>query len=230
MKFIIRNLSKSYGKKEVLKDLSYTFCKGNIYSIIGRNGTGKTTLFHCLNGEESFCGEAPLIEEDGKIRELNEEDIYLVSDSPILPEFLTAREFISSFVKLNKNADKSLDVEKLFDLFRINENDRNRLIKEYSFGMKNKVQLMCAFILKPKIILLDEPLSSFDIIVSHEIKEMLIQMKSEHIIIMSTHIVQLATDVSDELAILKNKSLYKANYEGDRRDLKAFEDYLMGEI
>lgn len=50
MKFIIRNLSKSYGKKEVLKDLSYTFSKGNIYSIIGRNGTGKTTLFHCLNG------------------------------------------------------------------------------------------------------------------------------------------------------------------------------------
>lgn len=154
----------------------------------------------------------------------------MVSDSPILPEFLTAREFISSFVKLNKNADKSLDVEKLFDLFRINENDRNRLIKEYSFGMKNKVQLMCAFILKPKIILLDEPLSSFDIIVSHEIKEMLIKMKSEHIIIMSTHIVQLATDVSDELAILKNKLLYKANYEGDSRDLKAFEDYLMGEI
>lgn len=230
MKFIIRNLSKSYGNKEVLKDLSYTFYKGNIYSVIGRNGTGKTTLFHCLNGEESFDGEVPIIEENGETRELSEDDIYLVSDSPILPEFLTAREFISAFVKLNNKADSSLDTENLFDLFRINESDRNRLIKEYSFGMKNKVQLMCAFILKPKIILLDEPLSSFDIIVSHEIKEMLIQMKSEHIIIMSTHIVQLATDVSDELAILKNKKLHKANYEGDRRDLRAFEDYLMGEI
>ena len=230
MKFIIKNLSKSYGDKEVLKDLSYTFEKGKIYSVIGRNGTGKTTLFHCLNGEEKYEGPVPQIEEDGVIRELKEEDIYLVSDSPILPEFLTGGEFIDAFVKLNKNADHSLDTEKLFDLFNINESDRNVLIREYSFGMKNKVQLMCAFILKPKIILLDEPLSSFDIIVSHDIKEMLISMKSEHIIIMSTHIVQLATDVSDELAILKNKKLNVAHYDGDRSDLKAFEDYLIGEI
>ena len=78
------------------------------------------------------------------------------------------------------------------------------MIKEYSFGMKNKIQLLTCLIAKPKIILLDEPLTSFDIIVSHDIKELLISMKSEHIIIMSTHILQLAQDVSDEIVVLSN--------------------------
>lgn len=85
--------------------------------------------------------------------------------------------------------------------------------------------MMCAFIKKPLIILLDEPLSSLDIIVSHDIKEMMIAMKSDHIIIMSTHIVQLATDVSDEVAILKDGLLNKCR--NDFNSPIEFEKYLM---
>ena len=81
--------------------------------------------------------------------------------------------------------------------------------------MKNKLQLLSCLIKNPKIILLDEPLSSFDIIVSHDIKELLLSMKEDHIILMSTHIMQLARDVSDEIVILKQGVLTKAEMQNE---------------
>jgi ABC-2 type transport system ATP-binding protein len=85
--------------------------------------------------------------------------------------------------------------------------------------MKNKLQLLCSLIREPKLILLDEPLSSFDIIVSHDIKERLIEMKPSHIILMSTHILQLATDISDEILLLKNGTLTGFEWKGDQREI-----------
>ena len=81
------------------------------------------------------------------------------------------------------------------------------------------------FVRKPKIILLDEPLSSFDIIVSHEIKETLLRMKDDHIIIMATHIMQLAQDISDEIVLLKQGKLMELNAMG--LDGNAFEEYVI---
>jgi ABC-2 type transport system ATP-binding protein len=85
--------------------------------------------------------------------------------------------------------------------------------------MKNKLQLLCCLIRQPKVILLDEPLSSFDIIVSHDIKERLVEMKHNHIILMSTHILQLATDVSDEILLLKNGVLTGFVWKGYQREV-----------
>ena len=70
--------------------------------------------------------------------------------------------------------------------------------------MKNKIQMLCFIITRPPVILLDEPLTSFDVIVALEIKKLLREMKHDHIIIFSTHILQLATDLCDELVILNN--------------------------
>lgn len=223
MKLIVKNLKKSFGDKEVLKDIDYTFDKGFIYSVIGRNGTGKTTLFNCISFQEKIDAGEILVDASGDIRPISHDDVYLVSAAPVLPEFLTGYEFIRAFVDFNKV--KAFDIDKLFERFNFEEADKHRLIKEYSFGMKNKIQMMCAFIKKPLIILLDEPLSSLDIIVSHDIKEMMIAMKSDHIIIMSTHIVQLATDVSDEVAILKDGLLNKCR--NDFNSPIEFEKYLM---
>lgn len=223
MKLIISNLEKSYGNKKVLEDISYVFEKGKIYSVIGRNGTGKTTLFNCISFEDKYDGGKIELEDDNNVRRLESNDVYLVSASPTLPEFLTGYEFIKAFVEFNNK--KNFEVDDLFLKFKFEEDDKHKLIKEYSFGMKNKIQLMCAFIKKPIIILLDEPLSSLDIVVSHDIKEMLIEMKNEHIIIMSTHIVQLATDISDEVAILKNGVLNRGRSDFDSSE--DFEEYLM---
>ncbi len=215
MKLEIQGLVKNYKEKQVLKNAAYTFEEGKIYSILGRNGAGKTTLFNCITKDVDFeSGEMQLLEH-GTAREIAFDDIGLVSASPVLPEFLTGYEFVKFFMDLNAIKNSSRSLEEYFDLVRIEEQDRHRLIKEYSFGMKNKLQLLGCLIKNPKVILLDEPLSSFDIIVSHDIKELLLSMKKDHIILMSTHIMQLARDVSDEIVILKNGVLEQACLQGE---------------
>ena len=92
-------------------------------------------------------------------------------------------------------------------MIKIKEEDWYRLIKDYSHGMKNKMQMICFLITKPPVILLDEPLTSFDVVVAHEIKQMLKAMKQDHIIIFSTHILELAEDLCDEIVILNQGKL-----------------------
>jgi len=219
MELQIKNLVKNYKEKEVIKGAEYNFSEGKIYSILGRNGAGKTTLFNCMTKDVEFeSGDMTLVE-NGVARELAFDDIGLVSASPVLPEFLTGYEYVKFFMELHteaaKDAGRDYSIDGYFDLVRIEEQDRHRLIKEYSFGMKNKLQLLSCLIKNPKIILLDEPLSSFDIIVSHDIKELLLSMKEDHIILMSTHIMQLARDVSDEIVILKQGVLTKAEMQNE---------------
>lgn len=223
----ITNLHKSYDDKVVLNGISYEFEQGKIYGILGRNGAGKTTLFNCLNNDISYEQGSFILVNEGEECALKFNDIGMVSASPLLPEFLTGYEFIHYFIKLNQDRKDNnlLSVDEYFNLVRIDEEDRFKLIKAYSYGMKNKIQLLCCLIKSPKVILLDEPLSSFDIIVSHDIKELLIKMKSEHIILMSTHIMQLAQDVSDDIVLLHKGQLITADKVKLRED--GFENYII---
>lgn len=225
MELLVEGLYKKFDKKTVLDQIEFSFSKGKIYSILGRNGAGKTTLFRCISEDLSFeQGEIYLVEDEKK-RKLSFADVGMVSASPVLPEFLTGYEFVNFFVKLNEEELNGKSIDDYFEMMRIEEADRHKLIKHYSYGMKNKLQLLCCLIRRPKIILLDEPLSSFDIIVSHEIKETLLSMKDEHIIIMATHIMQLAQDISDEIVLLKQGKLMEMNTMG--LDGKEFEEYVI---
>ena len=94
-----------------------------------------------------------------------------------------------------------------FDLVKLKREDQDILLKEYSHGMKNKIQILVNVISNPKIILLDEPLTSLDIVVQEEMKKLLLSLKQNHIIIFSTHILELATDLCDEIVVLSNKNL-----------------------
>ncbi len=145
----VSNLRKSYDKL-VLDSVSYDFYKGKIYAVLGRNGAGKTTFFNCLNKDVSYEEGTVSLVEDGLERELEFDDIGLVSASPVLPEFLTGYEFIHYFMKLNTKAlvgDRQA-IDDYFDLMRIEKEDRFKLIKTYSHGMKNKLQLLSSLIRK----------------------------------------------------------------------------------
>lgn len=228
MRLKITDICKSYGEKKVLENASFDFEKGRIYSVLGKNGAGKTTLFNCISADLLYEGGTVLLEDGESRKELGYKDVGLVSASPVLPEFLTGNEFIYYFTKLNHIDISEEDIDGYFRLMRIEQEDRHRLLKNYSFGMKNKIQLLCCLIRNPMVILLDEPLSSFDIIVSHDIKETLLRIKSEHIILMATHIMQLAEDVSDEIVILKDGRLHKPSREKSAG--ADFEDYIIEEL
>ena len=208
MKLEIKNLTKTYGEKEVLKNINFTFEEGKIYGLIGRNGAGKTTFFNCLNEDVDVdSGNFILSDEYGE-NKLKTEDIGYVISTPTVPEFLTGKEFLTFFLEINK--DKIQDektVDDYFDLVKISKEDQDKLLKEYSHGMKNKMQMLINFIANPKVLLLDEPLTSLDIVVQEEMKKLLKDMKKEHILIFSTHILELALDLCDEIVILSNKKL-----------------------
>lgn len=209
MKLVIKEVRKTFDKKQVLNGINFEFEKGKIYGLLGRNGAGKTTLFNCIN-EDIPCDSGEFFIEDSNIRKLLPEDIGYVLSVPNVPEFLTGREFLKFFIDINKDRIKSLKtVDEYFEFMKIDVSDRDKLLKDYSHGMKNKMQMLVNIIASPNILLLDEPLTSFDVVVAEEMKQMLKSIKKDHIIIFSTHIMELALDLCDEIVILNKGVLEK---------------------
>ena len=207
MKLVVKSLKKNFEKKEVLKDINFEFEKGKIYGLLGRNGAGKTTFFNCLNEDLDIDAGEFYIEDNGKQRKMEAEDVGYVLSTPNVPEFLTAREFLKFFIDINKKRIKNeKTIDEYFEFMKIEEEDRDRLLKDYSHGMKNKMQMLVNIIANPNVLLLDEPLTSFDVVVAEEMKQMLREIKKDHIIIFSTHIMELALDLCDEIVIL-NKGI-----------------------
>lgn len=215
MQLQLQNIKKAFDKKTVLSDATFTFEKGKIYGLLGRNGAGKTTLFNCISSEFKFdSGSISLFDDNLTTQPLDYTKIGYVFSEPVLPDFLTGYEFIKFFMDINSHLiEGENNIDYYFDIIKINEEDRYKLIREYSHGMKNKIQMLCFLITRPPIILLDEPLTSFDVIVALEIKKLLKEIKSKHIIIFSTHILQLATDLCDEIVILNNGELELLNHD-----------------
>ena len=208
MKLVIENLSKSFDKKEVLKNINFTFESGKIYGLLGRNGAGKTTFFNCLN-EDLKCDSGEFYLSDGKTnKKIESSDIGYALSTPVVPEFLTGREFLKYFIDINKDNIKDLKtIDEYFDIVKIDKEDRDKLMKDYSHGMKNKMQMLIYLIASPNILLLDEPLTSFDVVVAEEMKELLKKMKKNRILIFSTHIMELALDLCDEIVVLQKCEL-----------------------
>lgn len=208
MKLVISHLSKKFDKKEVLRDIDFSFEDGKIYALLGRNGAGKTTLFNCINRDLDADGGSCSIETDGQLRPLATDDVGYVLSTPTVPEFLTGREFLRFFMDINAGSiadPKPLDA--YFDYMSIAPDDRDKLLKDYSHGMKNKMQMLVNIIAKPKLLLLDEPLTSLDVVVAEEMKELLRTQKAGKVTILSTHILDLALDLCDEIVLLSHGML-----------------------
>ena len=209
MELKVEHLSKSFETKEVLKDINFTFEEGKIYGLLGRNGSGKTTFFNCLNRDIPFeSGTFTLIEDESRPLELA--DIGYVLSTPNVPEFLTAREFLKLFLDIHKNQLKEKkSIDEYFEFMHIEKEDRDKLLKDYSYGMKNKMQMLVNMIADPNVLLLDEPLTSLDVVVAEEMKQVLKSIKKNHIIIFSTHIMELALSLCDEIVLLNHGTLQK---------------------
>ena len=184
MKLVVKNLKKNFEKKEVLKDINFEFEKGKIYGLLGRNGAGKTTFFNCLN-EDLPIDSGNFFLEDKEIKKISAEDIGYVLSTPNVPEFLTAREFLKFFIEINKDRIKNeKSIDEYFEFMKIEKEDRDKLLKDYSHGMKNKMQ-----------------------------------MTKDHIIMFSTHSMELALDLCDEIVILNKgvlEKIDKNNLDNDK--------------
>ena len=183
-------------------------CKPYLIVVTGRPGAGKTTLFNWLNRDIKTDGGSFYMDADGERRDVKAEDIGYVLSTPTVPEFLTGREFLKFFMDINeKSIENPKSIDAYFDYMSIEPEDRDKLLKDYSHGMKNKMQMLINIIAHPNILLLDEPLTSLDVVVAEEMKQLLRSLKQDRITIFSTHIMDLALDLCDEIVLLNHGEL-----------------------
>ena len=220
--FVISHLAKSYGKKEVLTDVDFAFEEGKIYGLLGRNGSGKTTLFNCLNSDTDTNGGEFYFRIGDRTEEIISDDIGYVLSTPTVPDFMTGREFLKFYLDIHK--DKIEDpktINEYLDFMMIPEDTRDRLMKDYSHGTRNKMQMLLNIIGKPRLMLLDEPLTSLDVVVAEEMKDILRDQKEGRVIIFSTHLLDIALDLCDEIVLLNHGRLEPIDKENlDNDDFK----------
>ena len=222
MEFVIDHLCKSYDKKEVLQNVIFRFEEGKIYGLLGRNGAGKTTLMNVINQDIPMDAGSFYFEENGTSSDVRPEELGYVLSTPTVPEFLTGREFLKFFLDINESSiSNPKSQEEYFDMIKLKPLDRDKLMKDYSHGMKNKMQMLVNIIAEPKLLMMDEPLTSLDVVVAEEMKQLLRSLRTGRITLFSTHILDLALDLCDEIVLLSHGQLEAVDKaELDRADFK----------
>lgn len=211
---IINGLSKSYGDKKVLKDLSLHILPGEIYGFIGHNGAGKTTTLKSVAGILDFdSGEIKI---DGiSVKEDPIEckkRIAYIPDNPDLYDYMTGMKYLNfvSDIFGVSTKDRTEKIEKLANIFEISA-DLSSPISSYSHGMKQKLALISAWIHNPKLIIMDEPFVGLDPKASHQLKIMMREFCDEGgAIFFSTHVLEVAEKLCDKVAIIKEGTLIKS--------------------
>jgi len=196
----VQHLTKSFGRQTVVSDVSFTLGDGSFTALIGPNGAGKTTILSMLAGLLKPTKGTVNLEGIKDIRK----EIGFLPQYPQFYPWLTGLEFIEMTAKLSgisardtrKEAVKVLEFVGLKDVM-------HKKTAQYSGGMKQRLGIAQAIVHKPKLLLLDEPVASLDPVGRREIMNLLKQLQLESTILYSTHILNDAEEMTDQLLFLK---------------------------
>ena len=209
----IEHLTKVYGDKKAVDDLSLHIQPGEIYGFIGHNGAGKTTTLKSVVGILQFdSGEIYI---DGRsIKEAPLEckkSFAYIPDNPDLYDFMTGIKylnFIADIFGVSAN-DRQERIRKYADMFEITD-DLAQPIAAYSHGMKQKLAIISAWIHDPKLIIMDEPFVGLDPKAAHLLKGMMREIcDNGGAIFFSTHVLEVAEKLCDKVAIIKGGKLIR---------------------
>ena len=210
----MEHLTKVYGDKKAVDDLSLHIQPGEIYGFIGHNGAGKTTTLKSVVGILQFdAGEITI---DGiSIREqplVCKKKFAYIPDNPDLYDFMTGIKylnFIADVFGVDENTRQER-IRKYADLFEIT-NDLGQPIAAYSHGMKQKLAIIAAWMHDPKLIIMDEPFVGLDPKASHLLKGMMREVcDNGGAIFFSTHVLEVAEKLCDKVAIIKGGKLIRS--------------------
>ena len=210
----ISHLTKTYGDKKAVDDLSLHIAPGEIYGFIGHNGAGKTTTIKSVVGILQFDeGEITI---DGT--SLKDDPIACKKKIAYIPDNPDLYEFMSGIKYLNFVADifgvgaeeRQERIKKYADMFELTE-DLAQPISAYSHGMKQKLAIIAAWIHNPKLIIMDEPFLGLDPKASFLLKEMMRDVcAAGGAIFFSTHVLEVAEKLCDKVAIIKGGKLIRS--------------------
>ena len=207
----INNLTKIYGEKKAVDDLSLHIQKGEIYGFIGHNGAGKTTTIKSCCGILKF-DEGEIFVDGVSIKghplECKQKIAY-IPDNPDLYEFLSGIKYLNFIADVYKVSSKDREerIKKYADMFQITS-DLAQPISAYSHGMKQKLAIISALIHEPKLIIMDEPFVGLDPKAAHLLKGLMREMcDNGGAIFFSTHVLEVAEKLCDKVAIIKGGKL-----------------------
>lgn len=205
----IKDLYKSYGKKDVLKGLNVNAKKGEVFGFIGKNGIGKSTTIDCIVGLKDYdSGEILILDTDNKKDPLKAKNLIgYVPSEPVTYEMMSGNEYLqfvaSSYGMIQSSFNNNYNF--LIKKFGMSPKDMDRKIREYSHGMKQKVCLMASLIHNPKVWILDEPTVGLDIMV-YEVLLRMIKEFAVHgrTVFITSHNIELVSKVCDRVAIIND--------------------------
>ena len=210
----IENLTKIYGDKKAVDDLSIHIKPGEIYGFIGHNGAGKTTTLKACCGILQYdSGEITVDGVSVKQDPIKcKSKIAYIPDTPDLYEFMTGIQFLNFVADVFgvAAAERKERIEKYASAFEIT-GDLGTPISSYSHGMKQKLAIISALIHEPKLIIMDEPFVGLDPKASHLLKEIMREMCAKgSAIFFSTHVLDVAEKLCDKVAIIKGGRLIRS--------------------
>ena len=210
----IDHLTKTYGEKKAVDDLSLHIQAGEIYGFIGHNGAGKTTTLKAVAGILQFdAGEIIVNGKSIRTQPLDcKRDMAYIPDNPDLYEYMTGIKYLNFIADIfGVDAQTRQErIRKYADLFELTA-DLAQPIAAYSHGMKQKLAIISALIHEPKLIIMDEPFVGLDPKAAHTLKGMMRELcDAGGAIFFSTHVLEVAEKLCDKVAIIKGGKLIRS--------------------
>ena len=227
----IKNLTKTYGDKKAVDDLTIHIEPGEVYGFIGHNGAGKTTTLKACTGILEFdSGEITINGTSIKDDPLScKKQFAYIPDNPDLYDFMTGIKYLNFISDIfGVSADDRMDrIHKYAQRFEI-EKDLGQPIATYSHGMKQKLAILAAWIHEPKLIIMDEPFVGLDPKAAFTVKEMMREVcDNGGAIFFSTHVLEVAEKICDKVAIIKQGKLISSGTMEEVKGDESLEDVFL---
>ena len=215
----VSGLTKTYGDVTAVKDVSLSVRKGELFGLLGPNGSGKTTMIKCLTGQLKPTGGSirvmgvDAVAEPVKVRSL----VGITPEQETPPSFLTAEEYLHFVGHIRRIADIEGECRFWFDFLDFGDK-REVLCKDLSRGTRQKLMVAQAFLHRPELVLIDEPLINLDPLMQRKIKDYLSSyVKGGGTVFISTHILEIAEEICTRLGIIHRGTLVREGTVGELR-------------
>ena len=227
----ITHLTKTFGEKKAVDDLSLEIAPGEIYGFIGHNGAGKTTTLKSVVGIQQFdAGEITIGGISLKKDPLAcKRQLAYIPDNPDLYDFMTGIKYLNFIADIFgvSASDRQARIQKYADLFELTD-DLAQPIAAYSHGMKQKLAIISAWLHAPKLIIMDEPFVGLDPKASHLLKGMMREVcDGGGAIFFSTHVLEVAEKLCDKVAIIKAGKLIRSGTMEEVKGDDSLEDVFL---
>ena len=226
----IRNLTKDFGELRAVNNLSFSINEGELFGLLGPNGSGKTTTVKLLTGQlKPTKGSAKVLglnvlNDPIKIREI----VGIIPEQETPPSFLTAEEYLYFVAKIRKLENIKELCDWWFDFLDFND-QKHALCKDLSRGTRQKLMFAQAFLHEPKLAFIDEPLINLDPIIQRKVKDYLQEyVKEGNTIFFSTHVLEIAEEICTRIGILdQGKLIYEGSMKDTKRKKRHLEDFFI---